>query len=48
VKRAVRIYNLPIPEAHVKQLYAQMRGRDGQVDYEAFAHALKRKDALGN
>lgn len=48
LKRAVRLFNLPIPERHVEQLYTQVRGRDGQVDYEAFANALKRKDALGN
>lgn len=48
LKRAMRVYNLPVPERHVEQLYATMRGRDGQVDYEAFAVALKRKDALGN
>jgi len=48
LKRAVRVYNLPIPERHVEQLFGQLRGSDGQVDYEAFALALKRRDALGN
>jgi len=48
LKRAVRVYNLPIPERHVEGMFATMRGRDGQVDYEAFAAALKRRDALGN
>lgn len=50
LKHAVRTYNLPIPERHVEQLFAQLvdRNRDGQVDYEEFALALKRKDALGH
>lgn len=48
LKRAVRLYNLPIPEAHVEQLFAQLCGRDGQADYETFATMLKRRDALGN
>lgn len=47
LKRAIRLYNLPIPEQHVEQLFAQMATR-GTVDYETFAMALKRKDALGN
>jgi len=49
LKRAVRTYNLPIPEEHVHQIWQQCdRNRDGTVDYEEFAIALKRKDALGN
>ena len=48
LKRAVRMYNLPIPERHIEQLFAQLATRDGTVDYEMFAMALKRKDALGN
>lgn len=47
LKRAIRLYNLPIPERHVEQMFAQMAIR-GTVDYEMFATALKRKDALGN
>lgn len=49
LKRAVRTYNLPIPEEHVRQIWQQCdRNRDGSVDYEEFAIALKRKDALGH
>jgi len=50
LKRAVRMYNLPIPETHVEQVFRQKcdHNGDGQVDYEEFALALKRKDALGH
>jgi len=49
LKRAVRTYNLPIPEEHVQQIWQQCdRNRDGSVDYEEFAIALKRRDALGH
>jgi len=49
LKRAVRTYNLPIPEEHVKQIWQQCdRDRDGSVDYEEFAISLKRRDALGH
>jgi len=49
LKRAVRTYNLPIPEEHVQQIFQQCdRNRDGHVNYEEFALALKRRDALGH
>jgi len=46
---AVRCFNLSIPEQHVLQLAKQCdRDGNGYVDYDEFAAALKRKDALGN
>lgn len=48
LKRAIRLYNLPIPERHADQLFAKLATREGTVDYEIFAKTLKRKDALGN
>lgn len=47
--RAVRCFNLPIPQEHVEQLAALCDANgDGLIDYSEFAAALKRKDALGN
>lgn len=46
---AARRFNLPIPHEHVVALFQQCdRNGDGFVDYDEFASALKRKDALGN
>jgi len=46
---AVRCFNLPIPEEHVRQI-AELcdANADGEIDYVEFAALLKRKDALGH
>jgi len=46
---AARCFNLSIPEDHVRRLVEQCdRNHDGFIDYDEFAAALKRIDALGN
>lgn len=46
---AVNCFNLGIPRAHVLQICQRCdRNGDGLINYEEFAAALKRKDALGN
>lgn len=46
---AVRCFNLPIPIEHVMQIVKQCDvNGDGLINYNEFALALKRKDAIGN